>query len=176
MTTILIVIGLVVIGVGIFFVLRNKNTGENETEVSVPQTREQKDYASYQDGIEKLLVINLTAREKVENKEVLTVLESTIDSIRNITEEMSKSKNFSESSVMFGRIIDKYLPELVYGYTKLSDSEQKEQHSKVIADLERLNTEVSLIEESLSESSVQDFEKTGKLINAMFQKFDQGEV
>ena len=169
------IIGLL-IALGIAYFLLQGKKDKKVKETVKPKTREEEEKDKFEFAIKKLLLINVESRKNITQVKVLEILESTLDSIKNITEEINKDKNFSESSVLFNRIIDKYLPELMDGYISLSPKGKDDKEEETVLTLQRLKTEVSLIEESLLNSSKEDFEATGKLIEAMFQKFEGGEL
>jgi len=163
-----IILGLILIGGVAFFVMKKKG----DTVMETPKTKEEVEVDTYKESINRLFTINLVARKNILEADVLKFLEDTIDGMRNVTEEITKFKNFGEQSVMFSRIGERYLPELIQGYINLSQTERETNSGKIITDLSVLKSEVSLIEASLSSSATQDFEKTGKLISAMFKKFE----
>lgn len=174
MTAFYMILALAVVGGAVYWTMQRQepagSSSAPEPEPAKPQTKEEVEQVKHEDTVQKLLNINLHARLQGIDAEIATSLESAIDSIRHISQDMAKMENFSELSVLFGRITDRYVPELVNGYLKLSEGQRAERKEETLKSIQMIEAKTREIEDSLSDESIRDFDKTAVLINTMLKQ------
>lgn len=175
MLTAILLVMLVLVGVGGYFVFKNKFK-TNQSIAGEMNSNPIKEENKTEEVYRGLLNINVKVREEGLSELVLNKTENIIDIIMNIVEELNKKENFSELTVTVNRMHTKYLPSLLNPYIQLDKKGRKGYEETIVNKLWKIEEELLVIKEAVDSKNFGEFEKMSRFIDAMFTKTENSEI
>ena len=151
------IIVLIILAVIVYFYIKKKKTKPQDT----PKTNEP-------NSIDILLDINILIRLNFQNEEITTKVEVIIDKLRNIIPILNKEYKSSELNWVVNKMASKYLPNVLYPYSKLSEEQQIVKEDALLESLNSIHTELDEIISMLNKKDESKFDSKAKFINHRF--------
>lgn len=164
MKFLLILLALILIAIGVYFLHKNNIKKNKKEKVKEPEN-------SFEKSIMK---VSQLIRLELKEKEIILKSESIIDDIIKTKEQLDAKNGFSEKRAIFNRILDEYLPVLLKRYIELDKKSAESQRVNLMDRLDMLKKEVNEILTMVENDDVDEFEKQQRIINGMFK--DIGEL
>jgi len=161
-----ILIGLIIVSVIAYFVLnKKKNNADSENIVKKTEVKKTKNEVN----IENLLKTNVLLRTSCKDKDLLLKIESIIDLLREISKTVNLPENYSESTPLVNRMVEKYLPTYLNTFLNLDLKSKEEKKDSFIQGLNTLEKTLLDIDKSIKSNNIDEFSKQINFVNAFFE-------
>lgn len=117
--------------------------------------------------VEDIVKMNLQLRLKTNDTEVRAGFENLFDKVIKLDNLVNDPKNFSELTVIFNRMTEKYIPNLLNPFLKMEESEQLKNKAVLIESLNTLAEQLEKTEEAFNSADVAELNKMASFIDTM---------
>lgn len=133
----------------------------------VPVVNNSETNSTVKSVVEEVVKMNLQLRLKTNDPEVRNGFENLFDKVIRLDNLVNDPKNYSELTVIFNRMTEKYIPNLLNPFLKMEASEQVKNKAVLIESLNTLAEQLERTEEAFNSADVAELNKMASFIDTM---------
>lgn len=156
-------IGVVALGVAIWL-LRGREDGDAAAAEATPEEA----LPEWVAALQRMLELDLLAREKAAPTPVLEKIEQTLDDLRRLIPELNQAHAGGELTWTVNRMALDYMPRLVEPFLALDPGARDERQEEFMRSLVGLESEVANIEALVRDRKTGDFQSKAAFLRARF--------